>query len=121
MKNRPSNKELEQKIKLARSHFEQDRWLTVDETVFLSDCRQIGLFTYFDRIDVLNTVLNCVNYSHYVGKRPPQKSYIDTIKEMELFAFTTYIEQLNETVYLKFAVTGDHLYIVSFHRDRKRC
>jgi hypothetical protein len=51
----------------------------------------------------------------YLGRQPPERSYEDKIKGVELFAFKAYSERIGEHFYLKFASKEKFIWIVSLH------
>ncbi len=68
----------------------------------------------------LPAVFREIKPAHYVGLRPPHKSYEEPILNLELFAFRWSSRLFGRDMYLKFAVKEEVLWIVSLHRDRRK-
>jgi hypothetical protein len=56
----------------------------------------------------------------YEGKRPPDRSYEKSVLNCELFAFSWDSGLLGSGMYFKFVLKGEALWIISFHKSRKR-
>ena len=69
---------------------------------------------------MLSGFLDEISPENYVGKRPPEKSYEQEIKDLDLFAFRVESSWFRRRVYLKFTLTGDNLWLVSLHQDREK-
>jgi len=69
---------------------------------------------------VLSGLLDEISPKSYVGKRPPEKSYQEEIKDLDLFAFNVESSWFRCRVYLKFVLTGGDLWLVSLHQDREK-
>jgi len=54
----------------------------------------------------------------YVGKHPPEKSYEENLKDLELWPFRWQSSLLRREVYLKFCVKRDYLFLVDCHENR---
>lgn len=65
---------------------------------------------------VLEVIPEISPVEHYEGGRPPQKSYEEDIKGVELWAYSWISKRfVDQEMYLKFAIQDDVVWIVSFH------
>ncbi|PKN76927.1 MAG: hypothetical protein CVU52_02605 [Deltaproteobacteria bacterium HGW-Deltaproteobacteria-10] len=67
---------------------------------------------------ILCELLENTTPADYVGTRPPQRSYETVISGCELYAFRARSKIIGCTVYYKFTVKENILWLVSLHRDR---
>jgi hypothetical protein len=68
----------------------------------------------------LPALLEEIRPGDYRGQTPPKKSYEKAIFGSELFAFRWVSIIFGCPMYLKFAVKGENLWIVSLHRDKSK-
>ncbi|MDA3894648.1 MAG: hypothetical protein PF482_00730 [Desulfobacteraceae bacterium] len=115
---RPSKKELFNKIREAKEVVLDGRIEIVDAVSLAADAIELGYDITTELQVILDKLLNDISADHYTGLRPPQKSYETAIQKLELFAFVVESEMLENNVYLKFALSGGALWLVSFHKDR---
>ena len=92
----------------------------INQPALAVDALELGYLFHFDLIDVLEELLSQTTPETYTGHRPPQKSYEQEIKNIEMFAFVVTIKRFPEPVYYKFALEQGILWLVSLHRDRKK-
>jgi hypothetical protein len=114
---RPSNRELYNKIKQGKELVSKDKFLLVDPDVIASDATELG-YQVANLKDILATLLDEIHIMHYVGGRPPQKSYKSIIEGSELVEFRWISTKLGCDVYLKYCLKGDIFYLVSLHKHR---
>jgi len=117
--NRPTSRELFNKLNLAKEHILNDRWKPVNIPVFRADCRELALFISSERQNALEKVLEEFKPEDYIGTHPPKRAYAEEVRNMELFEFCGWSESLQRDIYLKFAINQHELFIVSFHRKRR--
>jgi len=111
---RPTHRELTGKIRQAVKAA-SDSWICIlDPEILARDALELG-YQISDLSDVLIDVLSRISPDDYIGHQPPEKSYEDKIKGIELFAFKTYSQFLGCNVYLKFGLKGEFIWIVSLH------
>ena len=115
---RPSKKELFNKIREARKAVLGGRIEIVDAISLAADAIELGYDITTELQVILEKLLNDISSDHYTGSRPPQKSYEAAIQNIELFAFVVDFAMLENKVYLKFALSGGALWLVSLHKDR---
>lgn len=112
---RSSHKELNSKIKNAITCLERNNYCFENPTQFSRDALELNLsFISGDLLEVIKEV----KPEYYIGKKPPEKSYESKILNCDLFAFKWESEFLQETVYLKFALNQNVLWLSSLHKDR---
>ncbi len=117
---RPGHKELAGKINAAQERLEDGNWdMGLEYELFMKDCEELGLYTDEEQTAALKHVMKEVRPEHYRGPQPPRKGSRGKVLDRELFEFVFTSKFLNKEIYLKFAVYGDQLFIVSFHKTRK--
>jgi hypothetical protein len=85
--------------------------------VIASDLLEVGC--EIDKMpDLLLELLTDITPSQYVGARPPQRSYEKEISGCELYAFKVESRSMGCTIYFKFTLVENFLWIASLHRDR---
>ncbi len=117
--NRPSHKELSQKIAQAIAAIENGNIRILNMLSFMADADELGYVIDTDLNELLVELLNKSSLDNYEGSRPPQKAYQQKIIGAELFAFSVLETSLTRPVYYKFSIVEEVLYIVSLHLDRK--
>lgn len=115
---RPSQKELHNKIREAREALRAGRIALLNQTVVACDAIELNYDIEHELMSFLPECLNDLTPSHYAGKTPPQRSYAPEISGLELFAFKIDKKPLPLAIYIKFAYADDTLWLVSFHPDR---
>ncbi len=115
---RPSNKELFSKLRDAKAAARKGHVFVINQEVIAEDAIELGYHIGHELLDVLSELLEETALAHYVGSRPPQRSYKEEIKDLELFAFVVDSRRFNCRVYLKFAVSEGFFWLVSLHQDR---
>ena len=115
---RPSHKEINRKIKQAKEAVSENQFSILNPFIIAADALELGVnlqnISY-----ILIDLLEEITPYHYAGQYPPQRSYEDEIKGCELLAFRWLSKKLGCRVYLKFAIKGNRMWLVSFHEDRK--
>ena len=84
---RPSNKEIINRIRESREVVAKGRIAILNQEAIASDALELGYLVTEELGSVLSELLESISPAHYVGTRPPQRSYEKTIKDLELFAF----------------------------------
>ena len=100
---RPSKRELYNKIKQAKWLVFSDSLLIINPEVIAEDAIDLG-YMIGDIKTVLLTILDEIDIDHYAGAYPAQKSYESQIQNSELFAFRWKSKYFGCDVYLKFAL-----------------
>jgi len=120
---RPSHKELSRKLNVAKNRLNDGEWQPAfgyeGYGSFMKDCEELNLRAAPEQTEALKQVLEELTPSHYAGQHPPLAGSRGDILDKELFAFILESEFLGETIYLKFAVDEEQLFIVSFHKARR--
>ena len=114
--NRPSFKELSNKIRQAKNAVIERKVVILDYEVVLADSFDLK-FEIGEIHEVLSEVIDGISPGDYAGTRPPQRSYEKEILDQDLYAFHGWSERLGCRVYLKFALNLDRLWLISLHRD----
>ncbi len=115
---RPSKKELFNKIREAKAAIAGDRIQIVEAEVIAADAIELGYDIESDLKEILQHLLETLSPEDYRGSRPPDRSYERKIQGLDLFAFVVGISCFDYPVYIKFALTQDTFWLVSLHRDR---
>ena len=114
---RPSYKEINSKIKQAKEAVSENQFSILNPVVVAADALELGLdlqnISY-----ILVDLLEEITPNYYVGQYPPQRSYEHDIKGSELLAFRWLSKRLGCSVYLKFTIKGNRMWVVSLHEDR---
>ena len=114
---RPSHREINGKLKQAREAASEKQIAFVEPSVIYSDLLDLN-FLVTEMTARLPDILSEIRPGDYQGERPPAKSYKRSILDCELFAFRWPSKIFGCRMYLKFAIKGGCLWIVSFHRHR---
>jgi len=115
---RPSNKELFGKLRDAKAAVRNEDVFLIDQDVIAEDAMELGYDIGSELMEVLRELLEETSLNHYAGSRPPQKSYKEEIKDLELFPFAVESARFKCRVYFKFALSGGSFWLVSLHQDR---
>lgn len=115
---RPSFKELSNKIKQAKEAASNGAIRNVNPTVIALDAIELDL-EVSELQDVLKSLFEEIEPKYYAGTRPPQKSYESEIIGLELFAFRWISKILGCDAYIKFSLKQGYLYLVSLHPHRE--
>jgi len=115
---RPSHKELTKKIREAEKAVSEGRIIILNQEVIACDALELGYLIEQELAEVLFGLLDEISPENYAGKRPPQRSYKKEIEDLDLFAFKVESSRFRCRVYVKFALAGGDIWLVSLHQDR---
>lgn len=115
---RPSNKELFGKLRDAKAAVLNGNVFLIDQDVIAEDATELGYDIGDELLAVLAELLEETSLMRYTGSYPPQRSYKEEIKGLELFPFVVDNRRFKCRIYFKFAITGGSLWLVSLHQDR---
>jgi hypothetical protein len=115
---RPSEKEIDKRIREAKQALAEGRIALLNPQAIAADALELGYILGEELEALLSDLLDLIEPAQYVGTRPPQRSYEQTIKGLELFAFELNSPQLRCTVYFKFALSFGVLWLVSLHKSK---
>jgi hypothetical protein len=115
---RPSQKELFKKIREAKEAVASESVLLLEQDVIAQDAIDLEYDIGSELFDVLSALLDETSPTHYVGTRPPQRSYERKIEGLELFAFSVESSRFKCRIYYKFALAEEALWLVSLHHDK---
>jgi len=116
--NRPSHKELTRKLYAASQAIRKGRVALLNQLSLAADAMDLDYSIEIELEAVLVELLDETNPAHYVGSRPPQKSYEQDIRDLELFAFSVESSRFKCRIYFKFALAEEMFWLVSLHPDR---
>ena len=119
MKERPSYRELHLKLKQGKEAAAEKRIRLLEPDSILADLLDLDYLIANPAKD-LPAIFQEIGPVDYRGQSPPKKSYEKSILGSELFAFRWFSKVFGCRMYLKFAVKGLDLWIVSLHRDRSK-
>jgi hypothetical protein len=114
---RPSKKELFNKIKQGKEIVDQGSILPIDPDVIAEDAIELG-YQVSNLKGIMSQLFDEIKIEHYVGAHPPRKSYEPIIKDCELFEFKWKCRIFGCDTYLKYCLKGETFYLVSLHKDR---
>jgi hypothetical protein len=117
---RPSHKELFGKIVEARLAVSQGQVLILELETLAQDALELEYDIETELLTILKELLEETEPEHYVGTRPPQRSYEHEITDLELFAFVRESSRFDCYIYYKFALAQGKLWLVSLHQDRSK-
>ena len=66
---------------------------------------------------LLCELASCDPYKCYCGKHPPERSYKDQLRDMELWPYCCYSNVVNREIYIKFCLKDGCFYFVSCHES----
>lgn len=116
--NRPTTKELDNKIKEAKATIYSQNILLVNQEAIAEDALELEYDIAEELYEILQELLNEASAGNYVGSRPPEKSYEDKIKHADLFPFVIDSNRFQCNVHLKFALNQKIFWLDSLHKDR---
>ncbi len=117
MKDRPSFRELDRKLKQGREAAAAGRIRLLEPESILADLLDLD-YLVADLARDLPAVFREIVPGDYRGQRPPKKSYEQAILDCDLLAFRWVSKVFGCRMYLKFTLKKENLWIVSLHRDR---
>jgi len=116
--NRPSHKELFNKIREAVSAIADGRIAILNQAAVAADAIELGYVIDLELTEVLMELLDEVTPRHYAGTRPPQRSYEVDIQGIDIFPFLLESRRFNCRIYLKFALKDSFFWLVSLHQSK---
>lgn len=122
---RPSFKELNKKIRLAREVFDRDGYRPADPAKLASNFSWLRLLDLESQTAALKAALDEIGVKNYCGSRPPDKSYEASTRDAELFEFRWESAHFRRKMYFKFTIINPCssepvLYVYSIHVNRPR-
>lgn len=116
--NRPTYKELNNKLLQAKKAVGDGLVNLINPKAIAEDAVELGYSIESELVESLTSVLEGTSPEHYAGKRPPARSYENTIMANALYAFRRLSASFNCMIYLKFTIFENELWVVSFHKNR---
>lgn len=111
-------KEIYGKIAQAKDAIQIGKCFFANPEKVVGELDDLGLTTE----DCWDCIVNCLDEItpyDYAGKRPPEFSYENKIKNKELFAFAWDSKYMGKNMYLKFVIKNECFWYVSFHESKK--
>ncbi|MBF8263622.1 MAG: hypothetical protein HW387_1287 [Parachlamydiales bacterium] len=116
--NRPSDGELDKKIKAAKAALTSQGGLYANMNKAVGELNELEIESPSQIWELILALLDEINPKDYTGGRPPLRSYEKAIVNQELFAFCWDSTKLGKKMYLKFALKQNRYYYVSLHRSK---
>ena len=116
--NRPSDGELDKKIKAAKAALISQNRVYANVNKAVGELCALEIESPSQIWKLILELLDEISPKDYAGGRPPQRSYESAIKNQELFAFSWDSQRLGKKMYIKFALKENTYYYVSLHRSR---
>ena len=113
----PSRKTITGKVLLAQKASEKGDIVLVTPDIIVADLIELGR-SVNEIPQILCELLENTRPDDYAVTHPPQKSYETVISGCELYAFKTTSKKRGCTVYYKFTIKDEILWLVSLHKDR---
>ena len=117
---RPSDGELDKKLKAARAALTAQNGLYVNVSKVVGELYALEIESPDQIWKLILALLDEITPGDYVGARPPLKSYEKVIENQELFAFCWDSTKFGKRMYIKFALRENRYYYVSLHRSKER-
>ena len=111
MGNRPSNREIINKVTDALAALNAGRFIGGFEKHQLADLEPLGLNSALELPSLLKNLLREIQHADplncYAGTFPPTRSYEKAVKGLELWAYCWHSGRYDRMMYLKFALKKD--------------
>jgi hypothetical protein len=122
--NRPSDKEIINKIRDAISAIEKGERAIPVSKHFSSDQDDLGIEDTKDLWPLLVILLKEIEaigpLSCYVGGRPPEKSYEVELEGKELWPYSWKSVSMDKMMYIKFCLVGGYYFYVGCHESKPK-
>jgi len=119
---RPSKKEICKKITDALEALGAGQFQIGLTKHLVGDLAELALDSAQDLPNLLTDLLKEIQdegpIECYAGTRPPQRSYEQSIHDLELWAYAWHSERFKKRMYLKFALKNGCYIYVDCHEDR---
>lgn len=116
--NRPSDGELDKKLKAAKAALKTQTGLFANFNKTVGELDALNIEKPNQIWELIAELLEEILPQDYVGSRPPAPSYEKTIAGEELFAFCWDSKKLGQKMYIKFALKNNRYYYLSLHRSK---
>lgn len=120
-KDRPSQREIDQKIKAAiRALSLNKRRFAPSLEKLVGEFMELDIGDASDVWDLIAELLTEIQIENYAGSHPPMRAYETNIANSELYAFVWNSKKLGKKMYLKFVIKESYFYYVSLHKSKIR-
>jgi hypothetical protein len=116
--NRPSDGELDRKIKAAKAALKIQPGLFANFNKVVGELDALNIESPTQIWELIGELLEEILPQDYAGTRPPQHSYEKAIAGKELFAFCWASKKLGQKMYIEFALKDDKYYYLSLHKSK---
>lgn len=120
MTERPSYRELNKKLLLARALVAQSKWAYASTEKVPPQFFELGLDTAEEQTAALSDALGEVTPDHYNGFYPPEKAYEPGVRDEDLWVFFWESRSRCCKMWFRFCLKKGMLYVVSFHRSKEK-
>lgn len=117
--NRPSYRELEKKLKAAKSALINQNGSYANFNKVVGELNKLEIESEHQIWKLILELLEEITPKDYAGGKPPQKSYEKGIENQELYPFCWHSQKLGKKMYLKFALMDNRYYYVSLHKSKE--
>lgn len=114
---RPSVRELNRRIAAAKEAIEDGKCKFVSRGKAFGELTDLDVSTE-EVWELISVCLEEIGPENYDGGRPPEKAYEKRIRGKDLFPFAWKSDYLKKKMYLKFVISNDCFWYVSFHESR---
>lgn len=112
---RPTTKELTGKISRVREFLAEAAWAAADPLKLALNFAELDLVSTDEQLQALRVASAEIATRDYAGGRPPQKSYEEATKDLEMYAFSWDSKHFSCRMYFKFSLTKEVVFIYSLH------
>lgn len=116
---RPSNKEIDRRLRDARKALDNGSALFSNQSKVVGELMELDIGDSKEVWLLIRCLLDEIKLEDYEGWYPPQVNYESVGKGLELWAFCWNSPTLNKRMYLKFSVGKGRFYYVSLHKSRR--
>lgn len=95
------------------------RWRLASYEKVLPQLTGAGLLTEAEVTAGLSAALQEIGPQHFIGRRPPERAYEQSIRGQELFVFRWESSRFSRPMYMKFTLSEAGVTIVSFHEAKE--
>lgn len=116
---RPSNKELSNKLRDAKSYLSVRDGFFVDEKKMTGDLIELKLSKAREIWPLVRKSLDEIKLTDYSGSHPPQPSYEESVYGEDCWQFTWDSYHFRKRMFLRFMLMNGHYFHSSLHESRK--
>ena len=118
MQSRPTDRELDKKIREAKQALEAGCASFANPEKIVGELMEMEISDSKEVWTLIGELLSEISPKDYAGRRPPMRAYEATIRNKELLAFSWNSRKMGKRMYLKFALKEGRFYYVSLHASK---